>query len=510
MCTIEQSMCGIPDPHRRPHNVFTNPVNIEDAFITPIYPKSPAAFELIVNSLASSFIFSSLTKEERSTLIDAMEMESVPSGTTIIEQGDKGDYFYVVNNGQVSFFVDGRPSGVCTCGAFFGELALLYNCPRAATCMASSACQLWKVDQRTFSYTLVKNRIHNSIESVDGSFTSLDGLPNSKVHQVIQLKDIDKHCILGVGTFSKVWLVSNPEDGKTYALKMMNKHALIAHHQVDGVLRETNILSSIDHPFIVNLVSNFQDHKNVYMLLSLHQGGELFSVIHTNSRDGVSNAVAIFYAACILESLSHLHLHHICYRDLKPENILIDSHGYCILTDFGFAKVVVDKTYTLCGTPQYFAPEIIFSNGHDEGVDCWAFGVLIYEMIVGRSPFYTPGINELSLFQNIINVDYSFPPNEVVDNVTQEVIQHLLVKSQASRYKCVSGEDKNIRDHEWFDGIEFDKLVKKQYCAPWVPHIQNPLDAMYFDSYIDVEEEHVSENPPLSSYQQSLFKEFAC
>jgi protein kinase A len=172
-----------------------------------------------------------------------------------------------------------------------------------------------------------------------------------------------------VGTFGKVWLAKHNNSGKPYALKMLNKREIIGHHQVEGVIREKNIMTSIDHPFVISLVSTYQDDKHLYMLLELVQGGELFSVIHTESRDGIANANSRFYAACILESLAHLHHRHISYRDLKPENILINSLGYCVLVDLGFAKIVMDKTYTLCGTPEYLAPEIILSKGHDKGVD---------------------------------------------------------------------------------------------------------------------------------------------
>jgi serine/threonine protein kinase len=133
---------------------------------------------------------------------------------------------------------------------------------------------------------------------------------------------------------------------------MLNKREIIGHHQVEGVIREKNIMTSIDHPFVVDLRCTFQDDRHLYMLIELVQCGELFSVIHTETRDGIPNANSRFYAASILESLSHLHHRHITYRDLKPENILIDASGYCVLVDLGFAKIVMDKTYTLCGTPE--------------------------------------------------------------------------------------------------------------------------------------------------------------
>lgn len=727
---------------QRNANVFANQLDLSQDFIAPSFPKSEESIKFIDSSLADNFIFASLSANERRLLIDAMVKENVAAATIIIQQGDIGDFFYVVESGHVSFSVDGNHVGACTKGASFGELALLYNCPRAATCIANTDCSLWKVDQRTFRYMLANNtanqqkdvntvlrkvpflselddeillkvsdalttvqfpakeriinkgdagevfyiiregtvKIHDigfgdsqfvdqklgvgdwfgeralisgearsanvtaitdctalclsrdtfektlgplqnlidhavkkrvlmgvpifanskflgremadltdliqvrtypsnytiategqpadqnlcivrsgnvivvnsdnmihelhegdyfgdtllhskistqsirtvgevtcgvltkaDIESVIGSIDRLGKsiVPVSKkLDRTIRFQDLAKVRILGVGTFGKVWLVSYKRTGRPYALKMLNKREIVGHHQVEGVLREKNIMSSLDHPFVVNLVATFHDDHSLFMLIDLVQGGELFSVIHTDIRDGVPNANSRFYAACILESLSHLHHRHISYRDLKPENILIDSLGYCVLVDLGFAKVVMDKTYTLCGTPEYLAPEIILSKGHNKGVDYWALGVLIFEMLVGRSPFYSYGTDQVSLFKRIVQVKYSFPPGGLVNDLAQDLIQRLIVRRQANRFGCLARGEEDIREHVWFNVIDVDKLLQKKIPAPWIPKIKDPLDASHFDSYAHVE----SEGPPpkfsLSSGQQQLFKDF--
>merc|ERR1719162_1554224 len=350
-----------------------------------------------------------------------------------------------------------------------------------------------------------------SIKSIIGSVSRL-GKPlppvSSTLDNSFRLRDMQKVRILGVGTFGKVWLVSHLRTHVPYALKMLAKREIIGHHQVEGVIREKNIMSSIDHPFVVNLINTFQDDRSLYMLIELVQGGELFSVIHTETRDGIPNPNARFYAACILESLSHLHHRHISYRDLKPENILINSQGYGVLVDLGFAKVVMDKTYTLCGTPEYLAPEIILSKGHNKGVDYWALGVLIYEMLVGRSPFYSYGTDQVSLFKRIVQVKYGFPREEaVVTDHAQDLIQRLIVRRQANRYGCLARGEADIRDHPWFNVIDVNKLLEKKIPAPWVPRIRDSLDASHFDSYAHVE----NDQPPRFNSppgQQDLFKDF--
>lgn len=152
---------------------------------------------------------------------------------------------------------------------------------------------------------------------------------------------------LFVGAFGKVWLATYDE--KPYAMKMLNKRQLIENDQVDGVLREKALLSTMRHPFILAFHGSFQDDTHLYLLLGLMQGGELFKVIHDpkNKRKGISNGDAAFYGACVISSLAHMHQRLIAYRDLKPENILIDSDGYAVIVDLGFAKVVGNKTYTL-------------------------------------------------------------------------------------------------------------------------------------------------------------------
>jgi len=150
--------------------------------------------------------------------------------------------------------------------------------------------------------------------------------------------------------------------GNVYALKVMEKFKILKLKAVKNIVREKNILGSINHIFILDLVTVLQDDQSLYLLTTFIQGGELFSLIHKETKHGMLNDSARFYGACIFETLSFLHYRNICYRDLKPENLVIDSDGYPILIDFGFAKLVSNKSYTICGTPEYFSPEIILGQ----------------------------------------------------------------------------------------------------------------------------------------------------
>ena len=240
-------------------------------------------------------------------------------------------------------------------------------------------------------------------------------------------------------------------------------------------------------------------------LFDLVQGGELYNLII--SQDRLPNSHAVFYASCLLEAFSYLHDRHICYRDLKPENVLIDAQGYCKLADMGFAKFVLDKTFTFCGTPEYIAPEIILSKGHNQDVDCWSFGVLIYEMLVGVSPFYDErSMDQTSLFKRIVKAKYKAP--SVVNDYAKDLIEHLLILNPQKRYGFF--RDDRIRAHDWFVGENKDYLadvLEQKVVAPWVPDIRDATDGSNFDDFSDLE--NMRQNHfHLSNDEQMLFKDF--
>jgi cAMP-dependent protein kinase regulator len=536
--------------HRK--TVVSKPIDINATYEPPSYPKSDAEIKCIDEALGENFIFSELTHEQRLKLIDAMQKEQVAEGTAIITQGDeKSDFFYVVEEGTVNFIANGNHVGSCSKGGSFGELALLYNSPRAASCLAETKCKLWKVDQYTFRYMLARNaheqeqdlckvinkidlfstldmkcklkfaesmtrvkfacgeRIvtkgdpgevfyiiengnvkisdiglgdsqavdqiltagdwfgerslltgepraatvtavsdvtclavaRNTFESTIGSLSSaldhgmkkhfLKSLPlfahsafndheidqladlvteqcfrkgdklaemdkpyrrdlwiirhgrllvvgkkgktyklktgdyfgdksvkaekgrlsshdaiveenttcwvlsredmesvigdinrlgdivpfaPSTLNKTITLNRLKKHRILGMGAFGKVWLVSHKTTKAPYALKVIDKKVVVRAQQAKSVIREKNIMASLEHPLLISLVASFQDDFNLYLVLGLIQGGELFSILHKDGRKNLPVSDSRFYAACVVEALNHLHQRNIAYR----------------------------------------------------------------------------------------------------------------------------------------------------------------------------------------------------
>lgn len=570
--------------------MYAQPLDLTVDYEPPIFPKTDEEVAFLEHVLQDNFIFMDLSDEERSLFINAMQKETVVDKATIIKQGDNGDFFYIVESGTVDFLDGDENVGACECGGSFGELALLYNAPRAVSCIAASkSVVLWKVDQLTFRHLLashanthqqgLKELVHkiSVFESLDESTTCrfigamthvhwnkgdrivqkgeegnvfyiiqegtvkvhdiglgdsqfedltmgpgswfgeralltgepraanvtaetavttiamdretfestigplqsimeremrktfLRGMPviahssltepeidalvdlmqevcyrkgdklaevgkpyemnmwiirhgqllvySQKRNDIFNLKtgdyfgeksvrsadkghlsthtatceenlttwvlsradiesvigdierlgsptklehaedlksitlvDLKMHRILGRGAFGKVWLVTYSKKETTFALKVISKRQLLESKQETGVMREKDLLGLLQHPFILRLVSSFQDESNLYLLLPLVQGGELFSALHNQKTkdQGMNNTAASFYAGCIVEAIGHFHQRFIAYRDLKLENVLVDSEGYGKVIDLGFAKIVTDKTFTLC------------------------------------------------------------------------------------------------------------------------------------------------------------------
>mmetsp|Transcript_2908 Transcript_2908/g.5294 ORF Transcript_2908/g.5294 Transcript_2908/m.5294 type:complete len:947 (+) Transcript_2908:140-2980(+) len=324
------------------------------------------------------------------------------------------------------------------------------------------------------------------------------------------LGDLDFHQLFGAGTFGRVWIVSRPGGKTAYALKIQSKRELLDQRQASSAKRERAVMAKLDHPFVCKLVNTFQDDACIYMLLSLIQGGELLNLIQGGEMHGGLPEIATkFYAAGILEGLTYMHRRHIVYRDLKPENVLLDGDGYPVIVDFGFSKVVTDKTYTFCGTPLYLAPEIVLSRGHDRAVDYWSIGCLIFEMLFGGTPFYERGIDQKGLFKNIVRGKWRLPNDaNKLSQHAMDLIRGMLQKRPTERLGCMAGGYREVKHHQFFQEVNFNKLVKKQIKAPWVPFIEDALDISHFENFDADGEDFTKGKKPLTADEQIVFQDF--
>ena len=293
--------------------------------------------------------------------------------------------------------------------------------------------------------------------------------------------DFDEMKVLGKGSFGKVVLVRFKKNQKLYAMKILKKAMIMKNNEETHTKTERKILAKINNPFIVSLYFAFQDEKKLYLITEFMQGGELF--YHLHREKFFSNERTQFYAAEIVLALDHLHKNNCIYRDLKPENVLLDKDGHIKLADFGLSKIMLEKSkakaFTLCGTPDYLAPEILENKGYDKTVDWWSLGALIYEMLVGYSPFKMKKGEQL-------NIEKYKEPVPLYNHFTPEakmIITDLLVVEPNKRLGYGSNGTENIKKHPFFKNINWEELYNKKVEPEFVPKIFNELDLGNFDKF---------------------------
>merc|ERR1712003_415919 len=251
--------------------------------------------------------------------------------------------------------------------------------------------------------------------------------------------------------------------GKFYAVKFMKKQEIIKLKQVDHINNEKRLMAQIDYPFIVNMMGYAKDDRFVYIVMEVIGGGELF--VHLRRARKFSDEQSKFYGALTAAAFAHIHSKNIIHRDLKPENILLCQNGYSKLTDFGFAKILEPgtRTYTLCGTPEYIAPEVLLNKGHGKPVDWWTLGILIYEMILAGKIY--------------------FP--KYFDKNAKALVKKLNTADLSKRFGNLKDGANDILQHKWFEPLVFEKLEKYETTAPYKPQMKDQNDVSNYEDIPD-------------------------
>ncbi|KAF4510049.1 hypothetical protein G6O67_001974 [Ophiocordyceps sinensis] len=327
---------------------------------------------------------------------------------------------------------------------------------------------------------------------------------------------------LGTGTFARVCLVrpasatsalDQDPGAQVYALKILHKADVVKLKQVDHVRHERAVLADVaGHPFITNLLASFSDRDSLYMLLDYVPGGELFSYLRKLRR--FDEHVARFYAAEIVLVLEYLHEHQdgVAYRDLKPENLLLDKDGHIKLVDFGFAKRLGKRdnrpveTYTLCGTPEYLAPEVIHNKGHTTAVDWWALGILVYEFLTGYPPFWHQ--NPMEIYKQIVDKPVTFPHHPPISDHAKDLIRSLCTADRSRRLGNISGGAARVKAHPFFRHVDWDDLVRRRRPGPIQPPVRYPGDAQCFDTYPEDEGGRSDYTPDMAQQYDEYFRDF--
>ncbi|XP_043518462.1 serine/threonine-protein kinase N isoform X2 [Frieseomelitta varia] len=316
--------------------------------------------------------------------------------------------------------------------------------------------------------------------------------------------------VLGRGHFGKVILSQYRNTGEYFAIKALKKGDIIARDEVESLLSEKRIFevaNATRHPFLVNLFACFQTEAHVCFVMEYAAGGDLMMHIHA---DVFGEPRAVFYSACVVLGLQYLHESRIIYRDLKLDNLLLDTEGYVKIADFGLCKEGMgygDRTGTFCGTPEFLAPEVLTETSYTRAVDWWGLGVLIFEMLVGESPF--PGDDEEEVFDSIVNDEVRYPRFLSLEAIA--IMRRLLRKNPARRLGSSERDAEDVKKQAFFWHIAWDDLLLRRVKPPFVPVIHSVEDVSNFD------EEFTSEKPqltppkdprPLSDSEQNLFKDF--
>jgi serine/threonine protein kinase len=295
-------------------------------------------------------------------------------------------------------------------------------------------------------------------------------------------EDFEIRNVLGKGGFGKVFLVCKADRDDLLAMKVMNKASIIEKDQIEHIQQERRVLQAVHHPFIISLEYAFHTPTDLFLVLEFCQGGDVYETMQARPRGSqhFNEKEARFIGAEITLALGHLHSQDIAFRDLKPENVLFDMEGHVRLTDFGLAKPSISTSLreTTCGTPLYMSPEGVQNHAHDSpkhpagaggwpglAVDWWMLGVLMYELTLCDTPF--TGSDMAQLMQSISRDDVSFKDNHGLSESCVDIIMQLLHKKPEHRLGGKSTDQ--VKDHEWFAGLDWERLLRKEIPPPYVP-----------------------------------------
>ena len=299
--------------------------------------------------------------------------------------------------------------------------------------------------------------------------------------------------LLGRGSFGQVILVRLKNNNKLYAMKILDKALLKERHQELHTQTERDLLVKVKCPFIVNIKSAFQDIKYLYIVSDFMQGGDMYFHMHAAKRFDFQ--LTQFFISEIVLALEYLHKQNMVYRDLKPENILLDAKGHIKLTDFGLSKILSsskDKAFTICGTKQYLAPEIFMNKGYEKTIDWWSLACLTYEMLTGNLPF--PIKRDTKINMDIYKRQIQFP--RYMNEDARDLISKMLVIDPKKRLGCGKNDIVKIKNHPFFEEINWDEIWNKEIVPPFEPDLKDELDLKYFDTqFTDEPVESFIKNP---------------
>eukprot|EP01017_Pseudomicrothorax_dubius_P028775 TRINITY_DN3446_c0_g1_i8.p1 TRINITY_DN3446_c0_g1~~TRINITY_DN3446_c0_g1_i8.p1 ORF type:complete len:304 (+),score=61.10 TRINITY_DN3446_c0_g1_i8:68-979(+) len=277
------------------------------------------------------------------------------------------------------------------------------------------------------------------------------------------------HYVIGKGGFGKVWKVETKKGNHIFAMKEMSKAKILSKKSVNSVMNEKQLLSSLRHPFLINMIYSFQDRDNLYLVLDYMTGGDLR--FHLCKQKRFNEEQTKFFIACMLVGLEYLHSNGVLHRDIKPENLVFDSRGYLHLTDLGIARVWrPENSNDTSGTPGYMAPEVMCRQNHGIGVDYFAVGVIAYECMIGKRPYL--GRSRKEIRDQILARQVQVKRTDLPEGWSYEAadfINRMIQRKPANRLGVNGPEE--VKAHPWFKGFNWEKLMNKDMAPSFIPKV---------------------------------------
>uniref|UniRef100_A0A8C3SWH7 Protein kinase C n=1 Tax=Chelydra serpentina TaxID=8475 RepID=A0A8C3SWH7_CHESE len=329
--------------------------------------------------------------------------------------------------------------------------------------------------------------------------------PASRTRRKFTIDSFIFHKVLGKGSFGKVLLAELKGKNEFFAIKALKKDVVLIDDDVECTMVEKRVLAlAWENPFLTHLYCTFQTKDHLFFVMEFLNGGDLMFHIQDKGRFDLFRAM--FYGAEIVCGLQFLHSKGIIYRDLKLDNVMLDKEGHIKIADFGMCKENVvgeNRASTFCGTPDYIAPEILQGLKYTFSVDWWSFGVLLYEMLIGQSPFH--GDDEDELFESI-RVDTPHYPRWITKE-SKDLLEKLFERDPTKRL----GITGNIKEHSFFKTINWTALEKREVEPPFKPKVKSASDYNNFDREFLSEKARLSYSDKnlIESMDQSAFSGFS-
>ncbi|KAH3670331.1 hypothetical protein WICMUC_004900 [Wickerhamomyces mucosus] len=325
----------------------------------------------------------------------------------------------------------------------------------------------------------------------------------------VGLDDFNFLKVLGRGNFGKVMLGRSHRTKKLCAVKILKKDMIVDNGEIASLQAEKDVFliaNRENHPFLTNLYCCFQTANRIYFVMEFVSGGDLMWHVQQGN---FSLRRAKFYASEVLLALEYLHNSGIVYRDLKLDNILLSPEGHIKIADYGLCKPGMwygETTNTFCGTPEFMAPEILKEQNYSRAVDWWAFGVLLYQMLLGKSPFR--GEDEDEVFNAILTDEPLFPIQMASEAVG--LLESLLDKNPLTRLGSGPRDAAEIKEHPYFRNIDFDDIRNLRVPPPYIPESKSEEDVSYFEKDFTSEVPRLTPvNSVLDSSTQAQFRGFS-